>query len=256
MIVYQHPGLTGLEIWHGVAKKASLYQLRTDKASYFEGLRAFLIDLHQGRAQTEDPQDTAGLQAAKGFSRAIFCGGEAIHPMLREAMHHMPFAITVDKQGPYASRPGALAIMQELGWKNGVALDLGQTQLKVFTADDHALLPRDEERLPFGANALDAATGQARLRQYLKDGLMHAPQPDGVVLALPVALDAQGTARSATYPGLFGPIEPIFAPVFGDTPWVVLNDAVLAARGFHATPKQKTIVVTLGFGVGGALWRP
>jgi predicted NBD/HSP70 family sugar kinase len=64
----------------------------------------------------------------------------------------------------------------------------------------------------------------------LQQGLDCAGEFDGVVLALPVALDDCGVAQSATYPGLFGPVEAIFADLFS-TPWVVINDAVLAAVG-------------------------
>jgi hypothetical protein len=48
-------------------------------------------------------------------------------------------------------------------------------------------------------------------------------------------------------------VEPIFSSLFS-APWVVLNDAVLAALGFPPKRPEKTLVLTLGFGVGGALW--
>jgi predicted NBD/HSP70 family sugar kinase len=74
-----------------------------------------------------------------------------------------------------------------------------------------------------------------------------------VVLALPVALDSVGLAQPSTYPGLYGPVEPLFSELF-ECPWVVVNDAVLAAVGFRPETREKTLVVTLGFGLGGALW--
>ena len=67
-----------------------------------------------------------------------------------------------------------------------------------------------------------------------------------------MAIDA-ALAASATYPGLFGPVEPIFAELF-DCPWIVMNDAVLAAVGFEPEESGKTLIVTLGFGFGGAVW--
>jgi len=140
-----------------------------------------------------------------------------------------------------------------MGWEHGVALDLGQLHLKVVTADRNVILARDEERLPFGAHAIDAESGRAEIRQMIRNGLAAVPYPDGVVLGLPVAIDAVGVAAPATYPGLFGPVEPIFAEWF-DCPWVVMNDAVLAAVGFEPEEPGKTLIVTLGFGIGGALW--
>jgi predicted NBD/HSP70 family sugar kinase len=48
-------------------------------------------------------------------------------------------------------------------------------------------------------------------------------------------------------------VQPIFAGLFA-CPCVVLNDAVLAGVGFPPKAGEKTLVVTLGFGIGGALW--
>jgi hypothetical protein len=50
VIVYQHPGLRGLELWQGLAGRATLYQLRDEKTLYFKALSGFLEDLHQGVA--------------------------------------------------------------------------------------------------------------------------------------------------------------------------------------------------------------
>ena len=170
----------------------------------------------------------------------------------------LPFSISIDQSGEFVGHRGAQEIFNAMRWRNGIALDLGQTQLKVMTAHGSLCIPRDLSQLPLGAHTLPAETGRLRLRTLIGDGLRCgrelAPQPpEGVVLALPVALDRNGIAQSATYPGLFGPLEPIFSDVFSEQPWVVLNDAVLAALGFRQPP-EKTLVITLGFGIGGALW--
>jgi hypothetical protein len=212
--------------------------------------------LHAGEAESAYDGETQALRHAAGFARAIFCGGEALHPSLEPALQSpaLPFAVEIDRDGPYAGRRGALEIFRRMQWRYGVALDLGQTQLKVMTADAVATLPRDPELLPFGAHAIDCATGRERLRALVREGLAHVDRPDGVVLALPVELDADGVAQPATYPGLFGPVQPIFADLF-DCPWVAINDAVLAGLGFPPRRGEKTLVVTLGFGIGGAVWQ-
>ncbi len=256
MIVYAEPRLRGLELWRAISGGASLYQLRERKTEYFTALREFLLQLHRGECAVDDPRETEALRGAAGFARVIVCGGEAMHAALGPILcaEPLPFALAIDGGGMYASRRGALEVFRSMQWRRGVALDLGQLQLKVMTAGGSRCLPRDDLRLPFGAHALEAATGRERLRDFLRRGLAEIAQPpDGVVLALPVALDRDGVAESSTYPGLFGPVEPIFAELF-DCPWVVLNDAVLAALGFRPAPPRKTLVVTLGFGIGGALW--
>ena len=256
MIVHQQPGLCGLEVWHAVARNVTLLQLREHKAEYFAGLRDFLEHLHAGDASTEAPEDTARLSRAAGFERVVFCGGEARHPALEQALDAapLPFAFEIDRAGEFAARRGALRLFEEYGWQRGVALDLGQTQLKIFTASDCRVLPRNTDWLPLDHHALDADTGRTRLREFLRQGLATFPeQPDGVILALPVALDRAGSAQPATYPGLWGPLEPLFADLF-PMAWVALNDAVLAALGFRPVDGSKTLVLTLGFGIGGALW--
>lgn len=263
MIVYDEPRLCGLELWRGLSGGATLFQLRQQKREYFQGLREFLVRLHYGRAEAGDERETAALRKAEGFTRAVFCGGEALHPLLDPILRagELPFAIEIDTGGVYAAKRGALRLFQSMGWRRGVALDLGQYQLKAMTAGGNSSVPRDVMLLPFGAHAIDAALGRSRLRSLVREGLSQAARsgeagnglPEGIVLALPVALDRDGVAQPATYPGLFGPVQAIFSGLFG-CPWVVLNDAVLAALGFPPQGHEKTLVVTLGFGIGGALW--
>ncbi len=255
LIVYRHPGLSGIELWHGLVGHATLYQLRDSKREYFEGLREFLVRLHGGRAESSDAPDSADLDRAAGFRWVVFCGGDAGHPLLAQALRSapLPFEFELADSGPYAARAGARCVFDEMRWNNGVAFDLGQSRLKVISEHDQRVIPRDSAALPFGAYALDPARGIDQLRSMIHTELERFDRPDGVVLGLPVALDEQGSGRPATYPGLFGPVEPLFAGLF-ETPWIVVNDAVLAARGFPPPNSGKTLVVTLGFGIGGALW--
>jgi hypothetical protein len=260
VIVYATSGLSGIELWHGIARDAPLYQLRESKREYFEGLREFLVRLHTGDAVAEEERYTAALRRAAGFQRVVVTGGEAVHPLLGPTLcsSALPFAVRICPGGMFAGRNGAHLIFEEMEWRHGIALDLGQLHLKVMTAGGECAIARDPELLPFGVNLIDEGTAIARLRDMLREGLgragelMSAPA-DGVVLALPVELDTAGIARPATYPGLRGAVEPIFSSLFG-VPWVVLNDAVLTARGHEPKDGAKTLVVTLGFGVGGALW--
>jgi len=244
MRVYNHPGLQGLEIWHGLADHAPLYQLRDDKPAYFSGLCRFLKQLHAGTARTASGNP---LQAAAGFKKLILTGGDTA-----AASAALDWPHELINPGPYAARAGAEAVWREMGWQRPLAIDLGQLHLKWFTPETNRMAERDESQLPFGKDALDASTAQARLRAFLKQTL--TADHDGVLLALPVEISDDGLAEPSTYPGLYGPIEPIFEDLFPNTPWIVCNDAVLAARGFPPATNEKTLVLTLGFGVGAAIW--
>ena len=261
MTVYEQPGLYGLEIWRCIARGKPLFDFGERRSAYFVELREFLVRLHGG-SPTAKGRATAKLQQAVGFERLVLCGGGALDPALETILRAelLPFVFEIDRSGPYAGRRGALRIFDAMGWRRGIALDLGQRQLKVMTAGNAAILPRDMAQLPFGANALESSLGRARLRSFIAKGLSQTLEPggeqgapDGVVFALPVALSRSGIAEPATYPGLFGLVQPIFADLFA-CPCVVLNDAILAGVGFPPQTGRKTLVVTLGFGVGAALW--
>lgn len=244
MRLYSHPRLHGLEIWHGLARTTTLHQLRDSPAAYFAALDSFVAQLHAGSAATASGES---LSIAAGFQRLILAGGGAAAASAALTWPHL-----LAHAGPFAARAGAEAVWQELAWRNPLAFDLGQTRLKVFTRFASTCHDRNESLLPFGARALPAALGRARLRDWLRPFL--SEDFGGVLLALPNAIHANGVAESSTYPGLFGPVQEIFGELFPRTPWAVCNDAVLVARGYPPPTGQKTLSVTLGFGVGAALW--
>jgi hypothetical protein len=258
VIVYRKPGLTGLEIWSGVAScGATLQQLRYSRGSYFAALSGFLERLRAGEARTGT--GNGGLDRAAGFEHAVFCGGGALNPSLDSQLRRArpAFSYEIDSSGPYAAARGAAAVAAESGWERWTALDLGQTQLKVVTPRGSFCLPRDTSLLPYRTAANTTPDCRRHLRDLLRSGLDRARPiagpPDGVVLGLPVEIDAAGRMAPATYPGLEGGLAEVFDGLF-ETPVAVLNDAVLAARGFPPQPPRKTLVLTLGFGVGAALW--
>jgi len=222
---------------------------------YFDALCRFLLDIHAGTAVTRDPSDTQALRRAARFAHVVLSGGDASSPPLVSVLsaQALPFTWEVDDSGPFAARRGALRIFTRKGWHEGVALDLGQTSLKIITPTGCRIIPRDWDRLPLGAGALDSDTGRVRLRQFFHDALEPHAGTDGVALGLPVALDSAGLARPATYPGLSGAVISWLADLFPPDS-VALNDAVLAAGGFPPPAGQKRLVLTLGFGIGGALW--
>ena len=50
-----------------------------------------------------------------------------------------------------------------------LALDLGQLHLKVMTADRNIIVAPNEERVPFGAHAIDAESGRTEIRKMRRD---------------------------------------------------------------------------------------
>lgn len=259
MKFYSKNKLIGLEIWHGCANNCRLFDLRENKEKYFIGLKNFLLELQKGTAETASPEDTKALKSAVGFTHLICCGGEVENKIFRElfSADDLPFSVDFGDT-VFCSTAGAAAIFDEYKINNGITLDLGQSQLKIITPEKSCTLSRDEKILPFGRNALPAHLGREYLRNFLQEGMsigvdILGRQPDGWLLGLPVSISAGGFADSSTYPGLYGDIEELFSDLFQEEV-IVINDAVLCARGYLPTRGMKQLVITLGFGVGAALW--
>ena len=67
VIVYQHAGLEGLEVWHGIARHTTLYQLRDDRAAYFAGLAEFLRRLQAAVPRRQPAIHSAARPGLNGY---------------------------------------------------------------------------------------------------------------------------------------------------------------------------------------------
>jgi hypothetical protein len=207
--------LHGLEIWDGLVNGTPLHQ---DPS----GLPEFLRQLHAGTARTASGKP---LEIAAAFQNLILTGGGAA-PLGWPGERVVP--------GPYAIRPGAEIVWAEQVWQRPAAIDLGQSRVKWLTPDAQGGIERN------GRPFLD---------------LIHEALPpdcDGLLLALPTAIDKHGNAEGCTYDGLRGPLAPLFAGL--PVPWIAWNDAMLTARGYPPANDESTLVLTIGFGIGAAIW--
>ncbi|MCX4245032.1 hypothetical protein [Paraliomyxa miuraensis] len=176
---------------------------------------------------------------------------------------------------------GARALLPEA--PAPAVIDLGQSRLKIFLSGERFVYERPWDRLapldPFapGAPVIDPAAGRARLRAWVSEALADASArirqlrqlrrsrgpTDAVIIALPCALADTPTPGSCSYPGLEGDSR-FVADVLATAGWtprtvLVLNDAELAAAAASLDPRCRdavTLVLTLGFGAGGALLLP
>jgi hypothetical protein len=125
--------------------------------------------------------------------------------------------------GIFAGELGGRALLG----RPGVIADLGQTSLKLSTPSGRTRIPRHGRRAREVLGGID---------------------PD--LLALPAALDEAGVPGPSTYPDLAA-LRPR---------GLVVNDAELMALSARRhplfDPRRRTLVLTLGFGVGGAVCSP
>src|SRR5690606_37219792 len=143
-------------------------------------------------------------------------------------------------------------------------VDLGQSHLKIGLGPRRLQLERPWDLLPLAdATPVDRLAARTTLRRWVSCGLTRATattglRPEAVVFALPCALGSTLTPGSSSYPGLEGDAD--FVPyAIAAAGWApervhVLNDAELAAVAASLDPRTRgtlTLVLTLGFGVGG-----
>jgi hypothetical protein len=205
-------------------------------------------------------------------------GGDADRPGLAEALAGGSLPYHISPEEAFVGEAGGLALLRQERL-DGLVIDVGQTAIKISAANRRLMVPRDFERLPlaegkkekvraalreFVAEAIRRAGGVSPLSAAKTQGAYAPRSPWGIVLALPCELDDDCVPGPCSYAGLEGDttfVEDILrlADMEG-VPALVLNDAELAAASARLSPHvpadRITLVLTLGFGVGGALLRP
>jgi len=177
--------------------------------------------------------------------------------------------------GIFAGEEGGLAMLDELECR-GLVCDLGQTMFKVSWAERRWAFRRDVSVLPHSRDipeqsiALHGAQRRA-LRRFISESLRtvlaaaDAGLPEGVVFALPSALDKWGQPAGSSYIGMHMDTQLVTHALalagLPDLPHWLLNDAELAATSaiFDAhvvAGGGQALVFTLGTAVGCALADP
>lgn len=262
-----HPRIAALELWDLVLTDGrTLFEARDD-ARFPELLGSAVKALREGTARTKS--------------------GAPIDPRVREVRSVVLHGGRVENVADVYSRVSATAGIPVrrleglarsgqavAGVRRGVVpvVDLGQTAAKVFARDGGLRFPRDWESLPHADNAPRDAEKLASIRgswvhfaeMALRWALRYEGGTDevvGLVWALPCALDSEGVPGASSYAGVEGRADLLRQAIERSALWetrvMLVNDAELAAHAAIADPAtsrtQRTLVLTAGYGVGGAL---
>ncbi|HEX4382931.1 MAG TPA: hypothetical protein VH083_08280 [Myxococcales bacterium] len=190
--------------------------------------------LFEWQALAEFPQALAqvarGLRKEHGFEHVHLLGGAARREGVAQALH-----ATVSADPVFAAvRAGARI--------SPACADVGQTAIKLAQDGKVWSLPRDEARpaLELIAKALSQLSGPC-------------------LLALPCALDEDLRLTDCSYGWGAADLAPLLRLAHLDEETaLIMNDAELAALAAlddPQVPPVRTLVLTLGFGVGAALLR-
>lgn len=247
---YRDARVVPLEVWDLLVEGVPLYRIARDRD--FGGVLGRAAEaLASGMATSES--GARFPDACRSIRRVVLVGGAAEDIVWCNAS--LPAERALDPE--HCAEQGGRAI---LAGQRGLVVDLGQSRLKIASAARRRVYARDFDAIPASLRPIDG-TGRAALLAFVAGALREAvawDPPEALVLALPCEVSDDGVIGTCSYPwqsgdGIVGEILEA-AGLAGLTTWV-LNDAELAALGVvaHGAREAGTLVLTLGFGVGGAL---
>lgn len=247
-------GVVPVELWDLEVSGGILGDLIHD-ANFASTLSSALVHLREGTAATASGSD---LTPCRGIARVLLAGGSIpTHTIACDG-------IVIDRapgDARFLGVEGGLVALRARGHHRPLAVDVGQSALKLGLDGERRLVPRDVARLPVAGG--DVPEGRRELRDFVSRGL-HAivtdrALPDAVVIALPAAVQEDGTPSGCTYVGLEGDrdfaSDTLALAAMAGVPLYVMNDAEMAGAGLVLgyRPKVKTLLLTLGFGIGAAV---
>ena len=262
LVRYRHPRVVPLELWDLWMGERILWDTIRDP-DFPHILHKSLIDLRAGFGATRS--DGPVPPEIRGFD-ALWLGGGGCDASLRHGLRDLPIPAYFAETEAFAGERGGLALLAQGGCA-GCVVDLGQTQLKVSTAEKRWTFARDFNALPVRDDEAECehAAQRLRLREFIASSLRECgAQQEAVVFALPARLGDDGSPEGSSYAGMRGDAQlvPDALALAGLVPRIVflLNDAELAALSALAdvrvSPAERTLVLTLGFGLGAALLLP
>lgn len=242
--------MTPVELWDLVVDGAPLYAAARD-ATYGRTLARAVEALLDGEAACESA--TPLPPECRRIDRVVLAGGASGH--VRWTSSRVP-AVFAPEPERCAERGGHAL----LAGAPGLVVDLGQSFLKILASDGRRWsFPRDLAAIPISTRPIDG-TGREALIAFVAAGLRAAAGAgcERIVMALPCEISPDGALGTCSYPWRAGePIVEAFldAAGLGGVPTLLVNDAELAAIGVaeDGVAPGVTLVLTLGFGVGGAL---
>ena len=257
---FRPASVIALEIWDLEVRGATLFSSRAEPdfgARLAEGVEA----IRRGEATTR-----SGITLPDACRRidAIFAGGGGLAGPIEGRLRAL--GLPFHSGGAFAGEAGGLALLDAIGARSGLVVDVGQSAIKISGRSFRRRVPRDFERLPITRPLGDQGAPRDPFRSFVADAIAAAMrdfgEADGLVLALPAELDDAGCPDGSSYPGLQGDrdlaAEVLARAGIPGARVVLLNDAELAALSAQrVVPADATaLVLTIGFGIGGALLLP
>lgn len=257
-------GVTPLEIWDLAIRGRNLWEWQ-DSPEYPELLLEALMRLREGTIESE----SKGVinPVARDFDSVFLTGGRSQIPAIRAAIHRLDIHTFFGTNPIQGACIAAVETFRQSD-ETILAIDVGQTQIKIASAEGSACFERNLTNLPCSVDQKNLSLpGQRKmLTAFIYSSIDHflndsGCQPDKVLLALPCfirpgfALGGSSYFGMKEHPTLLGDL--ITTTGLTKVPWLITNDAELAALPALSRPEfaeaTKTLVLTLGFGTGACI---
>lgn len=231
--VVETPGIVPLELWDAVVEGRTLFERRADASFYDSLVRAILAH-----------------PIASTAARVAVVGGGVDRARATEAFHSSPLALVLVDDDPFFVVAGA-------GGLGAVVVDAGQTSIKSSGTRGRVRVERGD----LSRSDLPRLVAKALV------AVVDLSAPIDLVLALPCAVTHEagrivlGECSYATEGDATAFVADLVAALAGTAapPLASLrlvNDAVLAAHAVRAriaSSSARTLLLTIGHGVGAAL---
>ncbi|MCU0241132.1 MAG: hypothetical protein MUF51_01760, partial [Vicinamibacteria bacterium] len=272
------PGIENLSVWNIPLGHALFWEEAGALAVADWRLRGLSDDEIGERMAAAVLDAIVRLGEGLRFESVVLGGGltdsDSFTHALRARASRWPIRIHPD--GVFHAERGGKAILARHACPDGLVVDVGQTTIKLSARGQRRVIERDLEALPLrliGARAAPDPELGTRAAKFIAQAIAAALvdcdcRSAELVLGLPCPIDDALQPGACSYgwhetPELlaliFETLAPLLSARLGSRAWraFVLNDAELAAESaretFAALRSQRVLVLTLGFGPGGAV---
>ncbi len=257
------PEITSLEIWDCITPEGTLWDSMYED-NFPKLLKSVIHQIHSGSATSASKNEINPV--SESFDAIYVGGGGAENEAIIHSLKHLPVPVLVAEDPVFSGTPGGNRLLDDRKLY-GLIVDIGQTQIKISSPDNRHTIKRDFDSLPI-RNDVSTLPQEEQLKRFyqfvgksIAESISINKKPEGIVLALPCWISADGVLGGSSYTGMKENTELIDQILkhagLSETSVLLINDAELtsysACLDKTLEDYKKVLVITLGFGVGAAV---
>jgi hypothetical protein len=258
--------VTPIEIWDCIVPNGILWDFMYTE-TFPQLLKSVIRQVHEGSAIAASGEIIP--ERSLGFDSLYICGGGAQNRPVIEAIQELCIHAVFAEDPVFSSAKGGQRLLENIGLR-GPTIDVGQTQIKISSNGVNRAFKRDFDTLAVRTGQRGSLIDEqlTSFYSYVSDSIKQCinvtTPPEAIVLALPCSITTDCTLGESSYIGMKGNNKMISTIVgkagLEGAEVLLLNDAELTGYTALSDPRlagyKKTLVLTLGFGVGASIMEP